>query len=131
MDKGGVATEERRGKAFADAVKAAGTPHLVYSSVDGAERKSGVPHFESKWHVEQYIHGLNLPATILLPVAFMENFATSPFRRSMFLGMLRATLGSSKRLQLISTSDVGWFAARALEDPLASPGARLRSPATN
>jgi uncharacterized protein YbjT (DUF2867 family) len=52
MDKGGVATEERRGKAFADAVKAAGTPHLVYSSVDGAERKSGVPHFESKWHVE-------------------------------------------------------------------------------
>lgn len=116
-DKGGVVTEERRGKAFADAVKRAGTPHLVYSSVDGAERASGVPHFESKWRVEQYIRELGLPATILRPVAFMENFAAAAFPRSMFLGILRVTLGNAKRLQLVSTSDIGWFAARALENP--------------
>src|SRR5262245_48794906 len=42
----GVAAEERRGKALADAARAAGVEHIVYTSVDGAERGSGVPHFE-------------------------------------------------------------------------------------
>ncbi|MGO9313395.1 MAG: NmrA/HSCARG family protein [Syntrophobacteraceae bacterium] len=124
MDKGGVAAEERRGKDFADATKAAGAPHLVYSSVEGAERQSGIPHFESKWQVEQHIRELGIPATILRPVAFMDNFAASSFGRAMALGLFRATLGTSKRVQLVATSDIGWFAARALEDP-ASFAARI------
>jgi len=111
------ALELQRGRAFADAVMAAGTPYLVYSSLDGAERKSGVPHYESKWHIEQYIRDLGLTATILRPVAFMENFSTAAFPRSILLGLLRAALGRSQRLQLVSTSDIGWFAARALEEP--------------
>lgn len=48
MDQG-VAREVQWGRAMADAVKAVGGVHLVYSSVDGAERSSGVPHFDSKW----------------------------------------------------------------------------------
>lgn len=93
----------------------AGTPHLVHSSLDGAERRSGIPHYESKLCIEQRIRELAISATILRPVAFMENFSTSAVTRSVFLGILRAALGTSKRLQLVSTSDVGWFAARALE----------------
>jgi uncharacterized protein YbjT (DUF2867 family) len=115
--QGDGALEVQRGKVFADAVKAAGTPHLVYSSLDGAERGSGVPHYESKWRIEEHIRELALPVTILRPVAFMENFLMAAFPRSVFLGILRAALGRSKRLQLVSTSDVGWFAARALEEP--------------
>jgi uncharacterized protein YbjT (DUF2867 family) len=107
----------QRGKVFADAVMAAGTPHLVHSLLDGAERRSGVPHYESKWRIEEHIRELALPVTILRPVAFMENFLMAAFPRSVFLGILRAALGRSKRLQLVSTSDVGWFAARALEEP--------------
>jgi uncharacterized protein YbjT (DUF2867 family) len=102
---------------FADGIRAAGTPHLVYSSLDGAERRSGVPHYESKWRIEEHIRELALPATILRPVAFMENFLMPAVPRSVFLGILGAALGKSKRLQLVSTSDVGWFAARALEEP--------------
>lgn len=115
--QGDGALEIQRGKVFADAVKAAGTPHLVYSSVDGAERGSGVPHYESKWCIEQYIRELALPVTILRPVAFMENVLMAKFPRTVFLGILGAALGRSKPLQLVSTSDVGWFAARALEEP--------------
>jgi uncharacterized protein YbjT (DUF2867 family) len=89
----------------------------VYSSLDGAERKSGVPHYESKWRIEEHIRELALPATILRPVAFMENLLMPALPRSVFIGILRAALGRSKRLQLVSTSDVGWFAARALEEP--------------
>lgn len=117
LDKGGVAAEERRGKAFADAVKAANGPHLVYASVDGAERNSGIPHYESKWHVEEHIRALKLPATILRPVAFMDNFATSAIARGMALGMFKTTLGASKRVQMVAVCDIGWFSARALEDP--------------
>jgi uncharacterized protein YbjT (DUF2867 family) len=115
--RGGIEAEERQGKSFAEAVKAVGGVHLVYSSVDGAERASGVPHFESKWRIEQHIARLSLPATILRPVAFMENFATSGFTLAMSFGMMKATMGAMRKLQLIAVSDIGWFAARALELP--------------
>lgn len=117
MEKGGVEAEERRGIAFADAIEAAGGPHLVYTSADGAERHSGLRHYESKRRIEDHIRGRGLQATILRPVAFMDNFAASAFGRGMALGMFRTTLGKSKRVQLVATTDVGWFAARALEDP--------------
>jgi uncharacterized protein YbjT (DUF2867 family) len=120
--QGDGALEVQRGKVFADAVKAAGTPQLVYSSLDGAERGSGVPHYESKWRIEEHIRELALSATILRPVAFMENFLMPTFPRSIFLGILTAALGRSKPLQLVSTSDVGWFAARALEEPVRYAG---------
>ncbi|MDF5759375.1 NmrA family NAD(P)-binding protein, partial [Spongiactinospora sp. TRM90649] len=42
--------------------------HLVYSSVGGAERHTGIEHFESKAAIESYIRALGLPATILRPV---------------------------------------------------------------
>jgi uncharacterized protein YbjT (DUF2867 family) len=117
MDEGGVEAEEQRGKALADAVRAAIAPHLVYTSAEGVERDSGVRHYESKWRIEQYIRQLALPATIIRPVAFMDSFARSCFGRGMALGLFRAALGTTKRIKLVATSDIGWFAARALEDP--------------
>lgn len=117
VDKGGVEAEEQGGKALADAVKAANGPHLVYTSAEGVERDSGVRHYESKWRIEQHIRQLGLPATIIRPVAFMDSFATSSFGRGIALGLFRTALGTTKRIKLVATSDIGWFAARALEDP--------------
>src|SRR5205814_8368667 len=70
----GAKREVQQGKNLADAAKKAGVEHFVYSSVGGAERNSGIDHFESKWEVEKYIRKLGLPATILRPAAFMENY---------------------------------------------------------
>ena len=116
-EKGGTAAEELHGKRFADAVKASGSPHLVYSSAEGVERKSGLGHYESKRAIEQHIRDLKLPATILRPVGFMDAFGAPAMQRGMFLGMFRANLGLSHRVQFVATYDIGWFAARALEDP--------------
>ena len=116
-EKGGTAAEELRGKRFADAIKASGSPHLVYSSAEGVERKSGLHHYESKWAIEQHILDLKLPATILRPVGFMDAFGAPAMQRGMFLGMFRANLGLSQRVQFVATSVIGWFAARALEEP--------------
>src|SRR5260370_17501561 len=59
---------------MADVAKKAGVQHFVYSSVGGAERNTGITHWESKWEIEQYIRELGLPATILRPVTFMETY---------------------------------------------------------
>ena len=64
----GTAAETRQGKAVADAARETGIRHLVYSSVGGAERRTGIAHFESKWQIEEHIRALGLPATILRPV---------------------------------------------------------------
>jgi uncharacterized protein YbjT (DUF2867 family) len=116
-EKGGTAAEEVHGKRFADAVKASGSPHLVYSSAEGVERKSDLGHYESKWAIEQHIRDLKLSATILRPVGFMDAFGAPAMQRGMFLGMFRANFGLSHRIQFVATYDIGWFAAGALEDP--------------
>ncbi|GAA3587689.1 hypothetical protein GCM10022419_082450 [Nonomuraea rosea] len=48
----------------------------MHSSLNGAGAHSGIPCYESKSRIEEHIHALKLPATILRPVSFMENFAT-------------------------------------------------------
>src|SRR5215471_20489702 len=70
----GVKREVQQGKNVADAAKKTGVEHFVYSSAGGAERNSGIDHFESKWEVENYIRKLGLPATMIRPVAFMANY---------------------------------------------------------
>ncbi len=72
----GVVAEERRGQAVADLARETGIEHLVYSSLNGAGARSGIPYYESKARIEEHIHALGLPATILRPVSFMDNFAT-------------------------------------------------------
>ena len=69
---GGTDAETRQGTAAADAAKAAGV-HLVFTSVGSANRQTGIPHFDSKHEVEKDIAKVGVRATILAPVAFMEN----------------------------------------------------------
>ena len=60
----GVDVEVRHGKSIADAAVVANVGHLVYSSVGDADRATGIPHFDSKYEIEQYLRGLNVPWTI-------------------------------------------------------------------
>ncbi|MCP4361027.1 MAG: NmrA family NAD(P)-binding protein [Chloroflexi bacterium] len=112
----GIEGEVRQGKIVADAAKVAGVEHFVQGSVGGVERQSGVPHFESKWQIEEYVRSLNLPATFLRPVFFMNNFNWN--RETIFEGTF-STMGldTDKALQLIAVDDIGAFAALAFENP--------------
>ena len=69
----GYDREVQQGKTVADAAKAAGVEHFVYSSVGSAHRQTDIPHFESKWEVEEHVRQIGLPYTILRPVFFMQN----------------------------------------------------------
>lgn len=109
----GFEGEIKQGRQVADAAKAAGVQHLVYSSVGAAHRGMGQKHFESKWIIEQYIHTLNIPYTILRPVAFMENYNWS--RAYILNGTFSANgLRPEKKHQIIAAEDIAVFAALVL-----------------
>lgn len=114
----GVVAEERRGKAVAGLARECGVGHLVYSSLNGAGAKSGIPYYESKARIEERIHALGLPATILRPVSFMENFATYS-RPALEDGELVVSIAvrPDLEMQLISVRDIGAFAAIAFGQP--------------
>ena len=107
--------EIKQGKNVADAAKAAGVQHLVYSSVGSAHRGMGQKHFDSKWIIEQYIHTLDVPYTILRPVAFMDN---NSWRRAYILSGTYTGLGlrPEKGLQTIAVEDIAVFVALAFAD---------------
>jgi uncharacterized protein YbjT (DUF2867 family) len=113
----GVNREVKQGKNLADAARAAGVEHFVFSSVGGAERKSGVDHFESKWVVEQYIRNLGLPATVLRPVGLMENYYIDQVEVGILKGKLVDAVRRDKPYQTIAADDIGAFVALAFERP--------------
>ena len=112
----GFEGEIRQGKNVAEAAKAAGVQHLVYSSVGAAHRGMGQKHFESKWMIEQHIHSLDIPFTILRPAAFYENFN---WERAYILNGTFNGLGlrPEKERQLIGVDDIAAFAALAFANP--------------
>jgi uncharacterized protein YbjT (DUF2867 family) len=112
----GFEGEIRQGKLVADAAKAAGVQHLVYSSVGAAHRGMGQKHFESKWIIEQYLHSLDVPYTILRPAAFFENFNWE--RAAILNGTFNALgLRPEKERQLIAVQDIAVFVALAFAKP--------------
>ena len=112
----GFEGEIAQGKNLADAAKAAGVQHFVYTSVGGAERNTGVPHFDSKWIIEQHIEALGLPATILRPVGFMDN---NQYQRDAILSGTLPTWGIApgRKVQIVAVDDIGAVAAIAFERP--------------
>src|SRR5512134_2719560 len=112
----GFEGEIQQGKNVADAAKTAGVQHLVYSSVGAAHRGMGQKHFESKWIIEQYIQTLDIPYTILRPVAFFENFNWE--RPAISNGNFQAMgLRPEKERQMVAVEDIAVFAALALANP--------------
>ncbi|KAL8993279.1 MAG: hypothetical protein Q9169_006463 [Polycauliona sp. 2 TL-2023] len=124
--------EEAQGKALIDASLKAGVKQFVFTSVErGGDEKSWknptvVPHFLTKHHIEQ--HMLDqikasdnvdpMKWTILRPVAFMDNLQPGLLGK-LFASAWKVTLPTSenRKIQLIATEDVGWFAAQAFLKP--------------
>jgi len=107
----GVEAETRQGIISADAAKAAGIGHLIYSSVADADKNTGVPHFDSKYLVEKHIAGLGIPYTISAPVAFMENTVAPWAIDGLRQGVCAAALPPARLLQQITLDDIGAFVA--------------------
>jgi uncharacterized protein YbjT (DUF2867 family) len=111
----GYDREVQQGKTVADAAKAADVEHFVSSSVGSAHRQTGIPHFESKWEIEEHVRQIGLPYTILRPTYFMQNWE---WTREMILGgSLAQPFDPDKPFQQVAVEDVGVLAAIAFENP--------------
>ena len=113
----GAKREVRQGKNLADAAREAHVEHFVYSSAGGAERNSGIEHWQTKWEIETYIRQLGLPATVVRPVAFMENYYIDQVEIGILKGKLLDPIRADKPYHAIAADDIGGFAALAFERP--------------
>jgi uncharacterized protein YbjT (DUF2867 family) len=111
----GVEEETRQGILAAEAAKAAGVGHLIYSSVADADKNTGVPHFESKYLVEKHITGLGIPYTISAPVAFMENIVAPWSIGALRHGTYAFAMPPEHVIQLVALADIGAFVAALVE----------------
>jgi uncharacterized protein YbjT (DUF2867 family) len=107
----GTEGETRRGKLMADIAKENKVEHLVYSSVANADKNTGIPHFESKYKIEQHIKNLGIPFTIIGPTFFMENLLGPGLEQ----GQLALPLSPSTILQQSALENIAEFSALVLE----------------
>ncbi|KAF7547424.1 hypothetical protein G7Z17_g7745 [Cylindrodendrum hubeiense] len=118
--------EEQQGKAIIDAAILHGAQHFVYSSGDrgGPERSPNNPTFVKNFaakhaiekHLEQRVEKSpqHMTFTILRPVTFFDNITTDIHGKG--FARMWEQLGT-KKLQMVSTKDIGWFAAQSFLQP--------------
>jgi len=115
--------EEKQGKDLVNAAAANGVKHFVFTANDRGVNSDTdatvVPHFQSKFNIENHLKAVaakngEMDWTIIRPVAFMENLSPD------FLGKAFATMwelnGPDRKLQLVSTVDIGILAADAFKN---------------
>ena len=111
----GPEAETKQGISIVDAVKKADVGHLIFGSVANADRKTGIPHFDSKYKVEEHIASLNIPYTISAPVFFMDNYLSPWVLPALKEGKLTLGMPLNRPLQQTSVNNIGAFVAELVE----------------
>jgi uncharacterized protein YbjT (DUF2867 family) len=119
----GVDAEVAQGRAIVAAAVDEQVPHLVFSSVAGANQHSGVPHFESKAVIEAELAETGLPYTITAPTYFYDNALGGMDR--ILAGILDLPLPPDRPLQQLARPDMGAFVAKVINDPKPYVGQRI------
>jgi len=107
----GIEKEIKQGIDLANLAKEYGVNHFLYSSVAGADLNTGIPHFDSKYKIENYIKQLGLPYTIMRPNSLFENFLIPQVRSRILKGKLASPINKNKTQQFISAVDIGEISA--------------------
>jgi uncharacterized protein YbjT (DUF2867 family) len=123
---GGPEAEVRQGKNVAEVAKEVGVEHLVYGSAGIGRKGTGIPSWETKLQIEDHMKALELPLTILRPMAFMELMTHKKFFPAVGTWYVMPTLmGSSRSLPWLCTDDLGAIAAKAFAAPQSFVGKDL------
>ena len=112
----GVDGEAVQGMAMVDAAVASGSPHYVFSSVASADQATGIPHFESKFRVEEHLRRSGLPFTIIAPAYFMDNLLAPWNLDALKSGVFAQALPAGRMLQQVAVADIGAFAAHVVDN---------------
>jgi uncharacterized protein YbjT (DUF2867 family) len=105
----GIDGEIAQGISLANAALRAGVGHFVFSSVGDADRNTGIPHFESKYEVEEHLESLGISFTIVAPSYYMDNIFLPVMLDGLKEGVLKMAIPGDRVLQQIATEDIGRF----------------------
>ncbi len=86
--------------------------HIVFLSVQGAERSPLIPHHK----IEKRLRNCGIPYTFLRPAYFMQNFTTTLHRDLVEKHRIFLPAGDAP-FTLVDTGDIGRVAATILLDP--------------
>ncbi|TCJ96742.1 NmrA/HSCARG family protein [Nocardia alba] len=127
ITEAGLAAERRRGELVVDLARAAGVEHLVYSSLRGAGLATKVTYYKVKEHLEAYLADSGVPATVLRPAFFMDNFDTlnRPVVGDDGTLIVNLAVREDIPLSLIAVEDIAAFAAIAFARPVDYLGATV------
>jgi uncharacterized protein YbjT (DUF2867 family) len=123
----GMEAEIQQGKIVADLAREVGVRHLVYGSAGTGEPGTGIGSWESKLQVEAYMRDLDLPLTILRPMALMELMTDKVYYPAVSTWRLMPKLmGEDRPVGWLAADDLGAIAAMAFADPDRFVGQDLR-----
>ena len=120
----GIAAEIRWGTTVVDLAAELSVTHLVYSSLRGAGQNAGVDYYAAKEAIEARIRETGIPATILRPTFFMDNLQAfnRPVPDDNGELVVNLAVRGDIPVSLVSTADIGAFAAIAFDRPAAFIG---------
>lgn len=123
--EGGIEAEVAQGIALIDAAVSAGVDHFVYTSVASANENTGIPHFDSKYELEEYLSASGLAWTVIGPVYFMENLFMPQTMDGLGNGIYATPLPADLVLQQVAVADIGAFGAHVVANRDAFLGRRV------
>ena len=109
-----TATEVRQGRTLLDAAADARLGHVVFTSAAHADRRTGIPHYDSKAEIERHLRTTGVPWTVVAPAAFMDNFASGWTLEGLRENTFAWPMPADRPLTLIPAEDIGAFAALTL-----------------
>lgn len=122
----GIEGEINQGKNVARAARDAGIQHVVYASAGIGARGAGVPSWESKTVIEDYLKSLEIPLTILRPTAFMEIMTEKKFFPPVSTwNVMPALMGGEKKVVWFAADDLGFVAAKVFAESETFAGQEL------
>jgi uncharacterized protein YbjT (DUF2867 family) len=122
----GYEGEVRQGKHVAEVAKQVGVSHVVYSGAGIGVGGTGVGSWETKVEVAAHLRALEVPVTILRPMAFMELMTERKFFPPASVWQLMPKLmGSDRPVGWLAVEDLAVIVAKAFGDPARFVGTDL------
>ncbi|MHA2270066.1 MAG: NmrA/HSCARG family protein [Promethearchaeota archaeon] len=112
----GVNFETKSGFLLEFAAITTSVKHFVFSSVASSHRNTRIPHFESKFKIEEHIKTKNESYTIIKPVYFMDNFLEKWMMSGLRKGKISVAMSSDRKLQMVSLEDLASFIVHVIEN---------------
>lgn len=114
--KYGIDKEIKQGIELVNASKENNIKHFVYSSVIGCDLNTGIPHWESKFKIEDHLKASGIGYTILRPASLYENMLIPQVKSRILKGKLVLPTQKNTVQQFISSEDIGKIVTTIFSD---------------